>query len=61
MNQQRADNVAGTTDERFTKTDAIRTASNNFEAALADMDKEAPAALVVREWDGWPITNNEFV
>ncbi|WP_027177424.1 hypothetical protein [Maridesulfovibrio hydrothermalis] len=59
MNQQRADNVAGTTDERFTKTDAIRTASNNFEAALADMDKEALAALVVREWDGWPITNNE--
>lgn len=58
-NAIRADIAAGTTDERFTKTDAIRTASNNFETALADMDKEALAALVVREWKGWPGSEEE--
>lgn len=53
-NAIRADIVAGTTDQRFTQTDAIRSASNTFESALADMNKDEVAALVVREWDGWP-------
>lgn len=60
MYQQNAGRV-DETDPRFTKTDAIRTASNDFEAALADMDTEALAALVVREWDGWPVTEAEEI
>lgn len=53
-NAIRADIAAGTTDQRFTQTDAIRAASNTFESALADMNKDEVAALVVREWNGWP-------
>lgn len=60
-NQLRSDVAAGTTDERFTKTDAIRVASNGFEAALAGMDVDELAGVVVREWDGWGEPENETV
>lgn len=53
MYQQNASRV-DETDPRFTQTDAIRTASNDFEVALADMELEDLAALDVREWEGWP-------
>ncbi|WP_320175804.1 hypothetical protein [Maridesulfovibrio sp.] len=59
MNQQRADNAAGTTDERFAATDAIRTASNALEETLADMDHSALSVLNVFDWKGWPGSEEE--
>ncbi len=53
-NQERADKAAGTTDERFTQTDAIRAASNVFEASLEVMEVEELAGLDVAGWAGWP-------
>ncbi|WP_419783469.1 hypothetical protein [Maridesulfovibrio sp.] len=53
-NQERADKAAGTTDERFTQTDAIRAASNAFEESLEAMEVEELAALDVAGWAGWP-------
>lgn len=52
-NASRADIASGETDERFTQTDSIRTASNEFEAELAVMERAELAALNVAEWDGW--------
>ena len=53
-NAIRADLAAGTTDPRFIQTDAIREASNTFEANLVNMTRKALAAVNVAEWEGWP-------
>ncbi|MBI9110119.1 MAG: hypothetical protein JEY82_02845 [Maridesulfovibrio ferrireducens] len=57
MNVLRAD----MNDSRFIKTDAIRTASNDFEISLKNMTRKALSALVIAEWDGWPSIETETI
>ncbi|WP_419779818.1 hypothetical protein [Maridesulfovibrio sp.] len=60
-NQERADKAAGTTDERFSQTDVIRAASNEFELSLEAMEAAELAALDVAGWEGWPGAEAEAV
>ena len=46
------------TDERFTRTDAIRAASNQFESDIKAMTKKKLATVNVSDWAGWPVSDN---